>query len=62
MNQMEKKLEEMKDEHEMLMDHVAMEAIHAVHNHDHDMFRNSFHTLVAHTLNEMSDSEPDEGE
>lgn len=39
-----------------IMDHVAMEAIHAVHNRDHASFRNAFHTLVAHTLQGMSDS------
>lgn len=45
------------DEHEMLMDHIAMEGIHAVHNRDHEAFRNSFHALVAHTLDGMMNSE-----
>ncbi len=39
---------------EMLMDHVAMEAIHAVHSRDHGALRNAFHTLVAHTLGKMT--------
>jgi hypothetical protein len=49
------------DEGDMLMDHVAMEAIHAVHNRDHGGFRDAFHSLVAHTLHQLSDSmEPSE--
>lgn len=39
-----------------LMDHVAMEAIHAVHARDHEGFRNAFHALVAHTLSSLSDT------
>lgn len=52
-----------RSEDDELMDHVAMEAIHAVHNRDHESFRNSFHALVAHTLGSMSDAmEPKETE
>lgn len=46
---------EPKNDSEQLMDHVAMEAVHAVHNRDHESFRNAFHALVAHTLYSMSD-------
>ena len=45
---------------EMIMDHMAMEAIHAVHNRDHESFRNSFHALVAHTLMGMTGSKEEE--
>ncbi len=53
-----------KDEHmaeggevndEELMDHVAMEAVHAVHARDHDGFKNALHVMVSHTLKKLSD-------
>lgn len=49
------KPEEKDGDQDLMLDHVAMEAIHAVHARDHEAFRNSFHALVAHTLYSMSD-------
>jgi len=37
-----------------LMDHVALEAIHAVHNRDHQTFRSSLHALVAQSINQLN--------
>lgn len=44
-----------KDDSE-IMDHVAMEAIHAVHSRDHAGFKDAFRALVAHTVSEMTDT------
>ena len=44
-----------------LMDHIALEAIHAVHSRDHESFKNSMHVMIAHTLQKLSD-EMEEGE
>jgi hypothetical protein len=46
-----------RDEDDELMDHVAMEAVNAVHAKDHEGFRNAFHVLVAHTLSQLGESE-----
>ena len=48
-------------EDDELMDHIALEAIHAVHNRDHDSFKNSMHVMIAHTIQKLSD-EMDMGE
>lgn len=42
------------DENEELMDHVAMEAIHAVHAQDHAAFRDAHGVLVQDILNKLS--------
>lgn len=47
-------------DNEDLMDHVAMEGIHAFHNKDKSAFRDAFHVLVAHTLGKMSPPESEE--
>lgn len=43
-----------KGDDDEVMDHVAMEAIHSIHNKDKDGFRNSFHVLVADILHKIS--------
>lgn len=41
------------DESEMLMDHCAMECMHAIKNGDKESFMDSLHVLVADLLNKM---------
>lgn len=41
------------DDNEKLMDHCALEMMHSINSKDHKAFRDSFHVLVAHTLNKM---------
>lgn len=54
---------EVQDDDDELMNHVAMEAINAVHAKDSESYRNAFHALVAHTLYRMSDEmESNEGD
>lgn len=43
-------------DHEMMMDHMALEAMHAIEAKDKEGFRDSFHALVADVLNKLSDS------
>lgn len=57
---MNEKQAEPESDHENLMDHVAMEGIHAFHNKDKAAFRDAFHVLVAHTLSKMGASEGEE--
>lgn len=52
--------EEQSDD-DVMMDHVALEAMHAIDRKDKESFRNSFHVLVGHTLMQM-DAGSDEGE
>ena len=47
-------------DHEMMMDHVALEGINAFHNKEPKAFRDAFHVLVAHTLGQMQVSENEE--
>lgn len=37
-----------------MMDHIALEMMHAVDSKDHGAFRDGFKVLVAHTLKGMS--------
>jgi len=41
-------------DHEMLMDHCALECMHAIKADDTGSFRDSFQTLVADILNKIS--------
>lgn len=45
-----------------VMDHVALEAMHAIETKDKTMFRNAMHVLLVDLLDKMSDdmNEPDE--
>lgn len=45
---------EMDSDHEMIMDHVAMEALHAIERKDHEAFREAFETLVSDVLEKLS--------
>ncbi len=47
------------NDQEALMDHCGLECMHAIEGKDVKAFRDSFHVLVAHTLNKM---QPEEGE
>lgn len=50
------------DDDSALMDHVALECMDAIENKDKAMFREAFHVLVAHILEDLSDEmEPKEG-
>lgn len=48
------------EDQENLMDHVALEAVNAVHLRDKAKFRDAFHVLVSHTLAKMGVGEDDE--
>ena len=48
---------EVDEDHENLMNHVAMEAVHAVHAKDHETFKSSLHVLMADLLNKMGREE-----
>lgn len=47
---------------EQLMDHCALECMHAIENKDADAFLESFHVLVADVMNRMNESEESEEE
>ncbi len=47
---------------EVLMDHVALECMHAIERKDKDAFIDAFHTLVADLLNKMEAHEGPEAE
>lgn len=38
---------------EMLMDHCGLDCVNAIHGKDIGAFRDSFHALVAHSLNKI---------
>lgn len=42
------------DDQEEVMNHVALEAMHAIGAGDHQSFRQAHHVLVADILNKMS--------
>jgi hypothetical protein len=42
------------DDHEALMDHMALEAMRAVESKDHSAFRQAHHVLVADILEKLS--------
>lgn len=44
---------------EQIMDHVAMECMHAIENKDKSAFKDAFHVLVSDIVNKMM---PEEGE
>lgn len=50
------------DDHEMLMDHCAMEMMDAIEHKDKEKFRESFETLISDILMKMESSEHEEGE
>lgn len=45
--------EDMNDD-EMMMDQMALECMHAMENKDKEMFKHSFHVLVADILDKLS--------
>lgn len=45
------------EDNEMLMDHMALEAIHAVHAKDHEKFKNSFRAMLSHHMNSIEEAE-----
>lgn len=49
------------DEDQMLLDHAALECMHAIENKDKTAFLDAFHVLVAHTISGMEANES-EGE
>lgn len=49
--------EDDRQEDDVLMDHVAMEAMTAIEHKDKAAFREALHVLVAHMMSEMSDQE-----
>ncbi len=63
MDQMPNKPKEMEhgDDNETLMDHVALECMHAIEAKDKAGFLDSFHVLVADLLNKMESKEHKEG-
>lgn len=48
------------EDSEMMMDHVAKEAIHAVHSHDHESFKNSIKAMYAIHASSVNDAEDEE--
>lgn len=48
------------DDHEAIMDQVAMEAMHAVDSKDHEKYRDALHVLVGDLLSKMQT--PEKGE
>lgn len=44
---------EVDQDQEILMDHCAMDCMHAIEGKDVGKFRDSFHPLIMHTLNKM---------
>lgn len=54
-------VKDMDADNEELMDHCALETMHAIDAKDKDGFRNGFHVLVSDMLNKMgSESKGDE--
>lgn len=53
-------MEKMRNDEDEIMDHVALEAINAVHARDHEAYLGSLHALVSHIVGRMQ--EPEEGE
>ena len=49
--------EVMDKDHDELMDHVAREAVEAVHAKDHASFKSALHVLVADLLQKMGEPE-----
>ncbi len=47
-------------DNEVMMDHVALECMHAIETKDKEAFLDSFHVLVADILNKLESSEGDE--
>jgi hypothetical protein len=45
---------------EIMMDHIAKEAIHAVHSHDHESFKNSIRAMF--DMHKATVMDADEGE
>ena len=43
------------DEMESIMDHCAMECMHAIEAKDKDAFRQSFHVLISDIVHKMSE-------
>lgn len=51
------------DDNDTIMDHCALECMNAIEAKDAAAFRESFQTLLADTLRDLSDEmEPEEGE
>jgi len=46
--------EVMDDDNEAVMDHCALECMHAIENKDKEAFREAFHVMVADVLNKLS--------
>lgn len=55
MDPMNKAPDPEQDDNEAIMDHVALECMHAINNGDHAAFKDALHTHIAHTLTKMSD-------
>lgn len=45
--------EDKQSDDDIMMDHVALEAMHAMDRKDKEAFKDSFHLLLAHTLMKM---------
>lgn len=56
--------EEMPDEHEgdedELLNHVALEAMHAIDAKDHEAFMPAMHVLISHTVNKLRQEDGNE--
>ncbi len=50
------------DDNEVMMDHCAMEMMHAIENKDKRAMLDSMHALVADILNKMQPEEAAEGD
>lgn len=48
------------DDHENLMNHVALEAMHAIEAKDKEGFVSALHVLMADLLHKMGESEGDD--
>ncbi len=51
---------EVDGDNDALMDHVALEMMHAIENKDKRAFIDAFHALVADLLNKMGSEGPEE--
>ena len=47
----------MDSDDDAIMDHVALECMHAIEAKDKDKFLDSLHVIVAHTIHGMSEPE-----
>jgi len=55
----DKKPEDSNDDNEALMDHCALEMMHAIESKDKDAYRNAFQVLAADIMSKMQAESPE---